>query len=186
MVPLVYSPRYNITAFGLERLHPFDSRKYRRIHDWLAGKGGMPFETSNYVLAITGKSVEQWKAGSAEDSKQSSGLGCGALVALLRRAPNRFVTALQQRIVLGTMRPWGVIVGADGSRARMMDRYAALQQRHAAVLAGRDPILIERGRGPLPRFQVRIGADTRGEANDLCSRMHKDGGDCVVLRNTRA
>ena len=35
MVPLVYHPGYNITAFGLERLHPFDSRKYRRIHDAL-------------------------------------------------------------------------------------------------------------------------------------------------------
>src|SRR5438034_9574436 len=39
MVPLVYSPRYNITACGLERLHPFDSRKYGRIHDWLIRQG---------------------------------------------------------------------------------------------------------------------------------------------------
>jgi histone deacetylase 11 len=39
MVPLVYHPRYNITAFGLERLHPFDSTKYRRIHDWLIRQG---------------------------------------------------------------------------------------------------------------------------------------------------
>jgi histone deacetylase 11 len=39
MVPLVYSPAYNITAFGLERLHPFDSRKFQRIHDWLIRQG---------------------------------------------------------------------------------------------------------------------------------------------------
>jgi histone deacetylase 11 len=39
MVPLVYSPKYNITAFGLERLHPFDSIKFRRIHDWLIRQG---------------------------------------------------------------------------------------------------------------------------------------------------
>lgn len=39
MVPLVYHSRYNITAFGLERLHPFDSRKYRRIHDALIARG---------------------------------------------------------------------------------------------------------------------------------------------------
>jgi hypothetical protein len=25
MIPLVYSRKYNITAFGLERLHPFDT-----------------------------------------------------------------------------------------------------------------------------------------------------------------
>lgn len=39
MMPLIYSPRYNITAFGLERLHPFDSVKYRRIHAWLIRQG---------------------------------------------------------------------------------------------------------------------------------------------------
>jgi histone deacetylase 11 len=39
MIPLVYHPLYNITAFGLERRHPFDSRKYRRIHDALIGRG---------------------------------------------------------------------------------------------------------------------------------------------------
>jgi histone deacetylase 11 len=39
MIPLVYHPRYNITALGLERLHPFDGRKYRRIHDALVHRG---------------------------------------------------------------------------------------------------------------------------------------------------
>jgi histone deacetylase 11 len=39
MVPLIYSPHYNITAYGLEYLHPFDSVKYRRIHDWLIARG---------------------------------------------------------------------------------------------------------------------------------------------------
>src|SRR5947209_5368629 len=39
MVPLVYSPAYNVTACGLERLHPFDGVKYRRIHDWLIAQG---------------------------------------------------------------------------------------------------------------------------------------------------
>jgi histone deacetylase 11 len=39
MIPLVYHPSYNITAFGLERIHPFDGRKYRRIHDTLIARG---------------------------------------------------------------------------------------------------------------------------------------------------
>jgi len=39
MVPLIYRSAYNITAFGLERLHPFDGRKYRRIHDALIARG---------------------------------------------------------------------------------------------------------------------------------------------------
>ncbi len=39
MIPLIYHSCYNITAFGLERLHPFDGRKYRRIHDALIARG---------------------------------------------------------------------------------------------------------------------------------------------------
>jgi histone deacetylase 11 len=39
MVPIVYSPAYDITAFGLERLHPFDSVKYGRIRRWLMRQG---------------------------------------------------------------------------------------------------------------------------------------------------
>jgi hypothetical protein len=40
MIPLIYHPAYNITAFGLEGLHPFDGRKYRRIHDAMVLSGG--------------------------------------------------------------------------------------------------------------------------------------------------
>lgn len=36
--PIVYSDSYNITAFGLEKCHPFDSCKYGRIFDSLKKK----------------------------------------------------------------------------------------------------------------------------------------------------
>jgi hypothetical protein len=156
----------------------------RRVHEWLAGTGSIPSETRNYVLAITGSPVEQWsKAGTDADAKQQSGRDCTALTALLKREPNRFVAALEQHVVLGAMQPWGAILGADNSRPRALSKYAALQQRHASLLEGRDPILIERRRGPLPRYQVRIGADTRAAAADLCRKIHQQSGDCVVLRN---
>ena len=31
-IPIVYSSGYNIHAFGLEKLHPFDASKYRRVY----------------------------------------------------------------------------------------------------------------------------------------------------------
>jgi hypothetical protein len=160
-----------------------------RVRQWLNGNGNMPAETRAYVEAITGASVEQWaKAIGTEgegDRLQKKGPACGELMALIRRAPNRFVAALEQRVIAGTLQPWGVILGADKSRERMLEKYAALQQRHLPVLEGRDPILLERPRGPLPRYQVRIGADTRGAANELCGRIHRRGGDCVVLHNPK-
>jgi histone deacetylase 11 len=35
MIPLIYSSNYNIKAYGIEKLHPFDSSKYEKIHDHL-------------------------------------------------------------------------------------------------------------------------------------------------------
>ena len=158
----------------------------RRIREWMAGTGPMPAETRNYVSAITGVSVDQGaKAAADADRKIEQGPSFGEVGALLKRAPNTFVAALEQRVVVGAMRPWGVILGADMNRGKIMYRYAMLQQRHSAALANRDPILIERARGPLPRYSVRIGADTRMEANELCNQIHKSGGDCAVLRNSR-
>lgn len=162
----------------------------RRVRDWIEGSGAMPAETRAYVQAITGVSVDEWGKERAKRSGDAArtpkaGPGCSQLVALLKGSPNRFVAALEQHVVTGAMQPWGVILGADRSRDRMLQQYAALQHRHAAALAGRDPILLDRRRGPLPRYQVRIGAETRAAANELCKRIHKSGGDCVVLRNPK-
>lgn len=38
-LPVVYHPDTNITLAGLERLHPFDSRKYGRVVEGLIGMG---------------------------------------------------------------------------------------------------------------------------------------------------
>jgi hypothetical protein len=104
----------------------------RRVREWLDGTGSMPSETRAYVLAVTGQSVEQWsKAGPDFDRKPGGGPDCAALMAMLKREPGRFVAALEQRIVAGEMQPWGAILGSDRLRARILDRYAALQQRAA-------------------------------------------------------
>lgn len=38
-IPIVYSKAYNIAFFGLEKLHPFDSKKYGKVHRYLIEKG---------------------------------------------------------------------------------------------------------------------------------------------------
>lgn len=157
----------------------------RRVRDWMAGSGPMPSETRAYVQAVTGASVDEWAKRKDDDRNQDPGPGCSELVLRFKRPPNVFLAALEQRVIAGAKQPWGVILGADKSHSGILARYAALQQRHAAVLAGRDPLILERHRGPLPRYQVRIGADTRAAADELCNRLHKDGGICVVLGNPR-
>ena len=154
-----------------------------RVRAWMTGAGSMPAQTRAYVWAITGNSVEDWATGRDVNAKAESGVSCETLMAKLKQPPTTFLAALEQHVVAGTIQPWGAILGAHRSRPEILDRYAALQQRFSEVLAGRDPILLERGRGSLPRYQVRVGAESRAAANDICKRVHLAGGDCVVLRN---
>ncbi|MFQ5894244.1 MAG: histone deacetylase, partial [Nitrospinota bacterium] len=39
MIPFVFSPEYTLRLWGLERLHPFDARKFQRIRDALVAEG---------------------------------------------------------------------------------------------------------------------------------------------------
>jgi hypothetical protein len=153
-----------------------------RVRAWMAGAASMPAQTRAYVEAVTGNSVDRWAAGQGLEVNAES-VSCETLMAKLKQPPTTFLAALQQHVVTGVIQPWGAILGADRSRPEILDRYAALQRRFTAVLAGRDPILLERGPGSLPRYQVRVGTESRAAANDICKRIHLAGGDCVVLRN---
>src|SRR5215510_13658990 len=154
-----------------------------RVRAWMTGAASIPAQTRAYVWAVTGNSVDEWATGRDVKAKTESGVSCETLMARLKRPPTTFLAALQQHVVAGAIQPWGAILGAHKSRPEILDRYAALQQKFSEVLAGRDPILLERGRGSLPRYQVRVGAESRAAANDICKKIHSSGGDCVVLRN---
>src|SRR5438105_220892 len=94
----------------------------RRVQEWLAGKGGMPAETRNYVYAITGSSVDDWAAvgSGARPPERAPASGCRELMALLRRAPNPFVAGLEQHVKLSAAKVWGVQLAAGFDRDRAL------------------------------------------------------------------
>jgi len=62
-------------------------------------------------------------------------------------------------------------------------------KRFGGMSDQQDPIVsssLLRSRGTRPFYQIRIGADTRTEANSLCARIRKAGGACMVLRQLRS
>jgi hypothetical protein len=160
----------------------------RRVQEWLAGTGGMPQETRSYVIAITGSTVEDWasaqKGGRTPERIPTS--SCRDLMALLKQAPSPFITELENRITLGAAKVWGVQLAAGFSRDKALAMYARAIKRLSAVIGDQDPSLLSsvmRSRGTRAFYQVRIGADTRPAADDLCNRIRKAGGACFVLRN---
>jgi soluble lytic murein transglycosylase-like protein len=160
----------------------------RRVEDWLAGKGQMPYETRNYVSAITGATIDDWAAAGKGGKMPASTppTSCRDLMALLKRAPNSFVTGLEQHIEIAAAKLWGVQLSAGFDRNRALSNYARAMKRLSAVIGDHDPSLLSsvmRSRGSRAFYQVRIGADTRVEADDLCSRIRRASGACFVLRN---
>ena len=160
----------------------------RRVQEWLTGFGPMPQETRNYVAAITGTTVDNW-AVAGKDGKMPDRIpraSCRELIALLKRAPNSFVTGLEQRVKLASAKLWGVQLAAGFDRNKALAMYARAMKRLSSVIGDQDPSLLSsfmRTRGTRMFYQVRIGADTRPAADDLCNRIRRAGGACFVLRN---
>jgi hypothetical protein len=162
----------------------------RRVQEWLAGSGYMPLETRNYVVAITGTAVDDWAKAGVKDTMpdRAPTSSCRELMALLKRAPNPFVTELEQHVTLGAAKLWGVQLAAGFNRDKALAMYSRAMKRLSAVIGDQDPSLLSsrlRTRGTNLFYQVRIGADTRPAADDLCNRIRRAGGACFVLRNMR-
>jgi hypothetical protein len=164
----------------------------RRVQEWLAGSGYMPQETRNYVIAITGTSVDDWASAAKNGDKNGKTIdraptsSCRELMALLKRAPNPFVIQLEQHVKLGADRLWGVQLAAGFNRDKALAMYSRAMKQLSAVIGDRDPSLLGtmlRSRGTRIFYQVRIGTDTRPAADDLCNRIRRAGGACFVLRN---
>jgi hypothetical protein len=151
------------------------------VANWIANKGSLPFETQDYVLAITGHEAEEWRSEKppAEPTPDKSS-SCLSLIATLR------VTAPASPVVSGWFAPWGVQIAASFSRASAMRAFARVQHNFYAIVGGKSPFVlgsVVRSRGFRPFYRVRIGAQSRREADKICSSLEEAGGACVVLRS---
>ena len=170
----------------------------QRVRDFLSGARGLPAETQKYVLAVTGRTVEDWSSDARQNLEKSqrpagepalaaAPASCHNLVALLEQTPNRFVEELQRRINLTAASPWGVELSAGFSHDRVLPPMRRLLKRFGEILSGRDPSILSgvlRSRGIRAFYRVSIGAPTREAANDLCTRnCRRAGGACLVIRD---
>jgi hypothetical protein len=165
----------------------------QRVADWLAGQGGLPWETRDYVQSVTGRAADDW-AGLVANLPFSGAAGlvaipaekrsCLELAAVLAKpgAGSAPVAGMPQ----APWAPWGVQVAGNFSLKRAMASYSALQRRYASVMGNGPPMVVRkvnRSMGLAPMFQIRMPAQSRAEASALCGRLQKAGAACVVMRN---
>ncbi len=163
----------------------------KRVTDWRAGTGGLPYETRDYVISITGLSAEDWNVPGAALKPVERGLppddrppgSCLGVAALLGKS--KAGMEVVANYPKADWAPWGVQVAGNFSLNRAMASYAALQTRHGDIIGGQAPMVVRavnRSRGSAPVFQLRVPAQTREEAGDLCVRLKAAGAACVVLK----
>jgi hypothetical protein len=153
-----------------------------RVRRWLAAGGLLPLETENYVLDILGEPADSF----SDPAHQ------GTVPALhpqktFREACAAMPAILSEIIAMASVhtKPWGIQVAGGFRRAAAMRQWQRLEARNRAVLASHEPVIsrLRSARGRAGIYAVRIGADTRPEADRICAALRKSGGSCVVLRN---
>jgi hypothetical protein len=150
------------------------------VDKWLDDKGQLPFETQDYVLALTGHAADEWRTPTPPELAAPAGPSCLSLVATLRTTPG------VSPIVSGWFAPWGVQIAASFSRASAMRAFERVRHDFYPVVGGKNPFVlgsVVRSRGFRPFYRVRLPAENRPEAERLCAALEAAGGSCVVLRS---
>lgn len=151
-----------------------------RVANWLAGRGGMPLETINYVISITGHPIEAWAAPTPPERAAPGPDSCLAIAAA--RPSSRSGTGMAE----GPIAPWGVQLSGNFNRAVALASFARQRAQLAAVIGSQRPMVIGqrvRSMGPRVYYRVRLPARTREAALALCDRIRAAGGACLVLRS---
>ncbi len=147
--------------------------------------GGLPYETRNYVTAITAHSVEEWRddppssAAPVLDKGKPFIESCVALAESRRLKP----VALEQE---RPWAPWGAQLAEHFQPDVARRIFAANIRRLPSPLNAEKPLIVRQRNadfGRRIRYAARIGRQTREEADAVCTQVRQQGGSCLVFRN---
>ena len=150
-----------------------------RVNKWIAGAGGLPQETRDYVAFITGRTAEDWAADPKSEAAQAAppeSQNCLQVTALLK-VPGQMVPE-------APIAPWGVQLAGHFSKAQALATYSRASRSYASLIADTRPMIIGtrlRSRGTRAFYRVRVPQPSRATAVKLCDRIRAVGGACVVL-----
>ncbi|HEV7286958.1 MAG TPA: lytic transglycosylase domain-containing protein [Kaistia sp.] len=183
-----------------------------RLARWIERGGYLPGETEDYVTFVTGRSVQDWKAGEIEvldppgaveprpsdprpAEARSADPNPAKQKSLAARAEPKArdcvtlvaaIRAYRPSLIEGAYAPFGVQLSGNFSKSRAIASYHRQVARYPSLLEGKPTLILGSrlaGRGRRAFYRVRLPADTLAKANQLCNALQKLGGACVVLRN---
>ena len=159
-----------------------------RVKRWLAGESMLPPETRDYVYSITGRPASDWTDVNARHSIPPIGKAQYFLADCVKLASRGLdlPRSTSKAKAPDPGQPWGVQVAGSHSESAALASYAKLKARHPELLGNVDPLLLRKrnpGMGLKRMVNVRVGASSRAEADQLCAKLLAKGSACVVLKN---
>lgn len=153
-----------------------------RAARFVAQGGNLPWETQDYVQAITGLTAWNWRDNPPAkldirlDKDRPFRAACVDLAG--KRKLREFQT-------LDHPWPWGVIVATHPSRSGVTNQVSRLNRQLRPILGGKRVSYVRRkvSGGPRRLYTAQIGYSSKTEAYAFCTRLRNLGGRCLVLKN---
>jgi hypothetical protein len=165
----------------------------KRVADWLSRRRSLPAETRAYVQIVTGHAASEWEAidlsaNASAGPTLASAIPCTEIVRLFAEGGGTISPRPQlSGHPVATTTPslaWGVQLIGESSQTAALASFSRLQRTYRSVLGSAEPLVIRTPVGANGSwYRVRIGANTLGDAERLCSSLRAAGGNCLVQRN---
>ena len=155
-----------------------------RVKRWIANGGRLPYETETYVVAITSRPADWFQEDGREieprplEEDKDFAESCERLPIIASRS------VFASLDTGAPMQPWGVQIAGNASQSVAMAMFRRVQSQVPGLLGGKAPLVMrERAPGRGRIWAVRIGADSRTEANQFCTKLKGAGASCIVMKN---
>ncbi|WBU57135.1 lytic transglycosylase domain-containing protein [Paracoccus sediminicola] len=156
-----------------------------RAARFLQSGGTLPYETQDYVEAITGFNAWRWREDPPGPDKLDLRLDGDTpfLEACTRLAGNRELREFG--VTPPPVMPWGVILASHPTRGGAQRQINRLNRALSPILNGNRVSYVHRSlRGGARKvYTAQVGWNSRGEANRFCQKARVVGIRCIVLRN---
>lgn len=153
-----------------------------RISRWLGSGGFLPLETENYVLDIMGYPADHFA-----DRNAAYDIPPLAEGVMFQTACHGLPARRSAMVAMASVpvQPWGIQVAGSFDRAAAIRQWQRIRSANPAILGALEPVVsrVRTGRGRAGVHAVRLGAETRQEADRLCTALRQAGGACIVTRN---
>jgi hypothetical protein len=160
----------------------------QRLQDWLSARVELPGETRHYVKIVTGHSADEWIGGTTRANLElPEPLSCTDVSKIGPRTamrPNGGAEKVLANTSSQAQPGWGIQLIGSPSQVSALASFQQMQKAYRNLLLSRQPLVIQSKVGTNGSwYRVRVAADSRSEAEKLCSDLRAAGGSCLVQRN---